>query len=78
MNDNMKRKGIVFNLNSVEERELYEFCESRSGNFSGFVKRVLFLYMSGKITPNPNVTTPPTTEEVPVDDDDKDFMKDLF
>jgi hypothetical protein len=44
----MKRKGVVFNLGSPEEKEIYDFCSERSpNNFSGFVKKALFLYMKG-------------------------------
>lgn len=44
----MKRKGVVFNLDSPEEKELYEFCIERSPtNFSGFVKKALLIYMKG-------------------------------
>lgn len=45
----MKRKGVVFNLGSPEEKELHDFCLQRSPtNFSGFVKKALFLYMKGR------------------------------
>jgi hypothetical protein len=44
----MKRKGVVFNLESPEEKELYDFCRERSPkNFSGFIKKTLLLYMKG-------------------------------
>jgi hypothetical protein len=51
----MKRKGVVFNLESAEEKELYDFCCRRSSNFSGFVKRALLLYMKGGGSPQPKV-----------------------
>jgi hypothetical protein len=47
----MKRKGVVFNLGSPEEKELYDFCLARSPkNFSGFIKKALLLYMKGNGT----------------------------
>jgi hypothetical protein len=49
VSNGFKHKAIVFNLDNEEERELYDFCNKRSSNFSGFVKKVLFLYMQSKI-----------------------------
>jgi hypothetical protein len=52
----MKRKGVVFNLGSPEEKELYDFCLERSPkNFSGFIKKALLLYMKGNATPQVKV-----------------------
>jgi hypothetical protein len=52
----MKRKGVVFNLGSPEEKELYDFCLERSPkNFSGFIKKALLLYMKGTGVPEPKM-----------------------
>lgn len=39
---NKKVKSIKFNLSSVKEKELYEYCMKQKGGFSGFVKNVLY------------------------------------
>lgn len=78
---NSKRKGVVFNLDNPDEKELYDFCSEKTNNFSGFVKKIIFLYKEGKIThvnsqssskENYNDKAPTSSK------DDKDFMRDLF
>ncbi|NOU98413.1 hypothetical protein [Paenibacillus planticolens] len=41
------RKPIAFNVDDAHQRELLEWVASRSNNFSGFVKDVLFAFKSG-------------------------------
>jgi hypothetical protein len=73
----MKTKSIVFNLDSSDEKELYDFCVNHTNNFSGFIKKLIFLYMSGKIMPVQQIRNS-EQNEVPANDTDKDYMMDLF
>lgn len=47
MSSKLKRKLIVFNEDDAHQRELLEWVASRTNNFSGFVKDVLFAFMTG-------------------------------
>jgi hypothetical protein len=65
----MKRKGVVFNLGSPDEKELYDFCCRRSMNFSGFVKRALLLYMKGGVEPKTHEVYTHAVEETEEESD---------
>lgn len=42
------KRQIVFNTENTHQRELYEWVSAQSGgNFSGFVRTVLFAFKSG-------------------------------
>jgi hypothetical protein len=76
MSDNFKRKTVVFNLDNEDDSDLYEMCERKSKNFSGFIKRVLFLYKNSQIM---NGSIHEEGIEVPTDVvDDRDKMKGLL
>jgi hypothetical protein len=72
----MKRKGVVFNLGSPDEKELYDFCCKRSMNFSGFVKRALHLYMKGSSAPEPKALEVIYTKEE--SEDESDLMSSII
>lgn len=61
MSSKLKRKLIVFNEEDAHQRELLEWVGSRSSNFSGFVKNVLFAYMTGGNISQVTVEAPPVT-----------------
>jgi hypothetical protein len=44
----MKRQPIVFNLDNPHQRELYEWVNGQTTNFSGFVRDVLFAYRNNR------------------------------
>jgi hypothetical protein len=74
----MKRKGVVFNLGSPDEMELYSFCCERSPkNFSGFVKRALLLYMKGTSVPEPRIDEIPN-RELGENEDESDLMSSII
>lgn len=51
------RKPIAFNVDDAHQRELLEWVASRSNNFSGFVKDVLFAFKSGGVLPQVSAVT---------------------
>jgi hypothetical protein len=51
------RKPIAFNVDDAHQRELLEWVASRSNNFSGFVKDVLFAFKSGGGLPQATTAT---------------------
>jgi len=43
----IKRKQIAFNMDDAHQRDLHDWVMSKTTNFSGFVKSVLFAQMAG-------------------------------
>lgn len=44
------RKAVSFNVNNAHQRDLYEWAMARSnGNFSAFVKSVLYAHKSANV-----------------------------
>lgn len=47
---NYKRSTVVFNLDNLLHKELFEWCKEQSGdNFSDFARSVLLLYKQSKM-----------------------------
>lgn len=50
MSDQYVRKAVSFNINNAHQRELLDWAMARSnGNFSAFVKSVLYAHKSANV-----------------------------
>lgn len=47
----MKRMPIVFNMENPHQKDLYDWCQGQTTNFSGFVREILFAYRSAGAPP---------------------------
>ncbi|CAM2950169.1 hypothetical protein PASE110613_09015 [Paenibacillus sediminis] len=72
--NNFVRKAVSFNVDNAHQRELYEWVTLQSvGNFSGYVKTVLYAAMTAKIS-----GAPMATHVIASGDDDSDAMNDIL
>lgn len=70
------RKAVSFNVDNAHQRELLEWLTLQSGNFSGYVKTVLYAHMTNG---NVNNRQAPTNLTVEITyDGDADAMNDIL
>lgn len=65
---NFVRKAVMFNLDDAHQRKLFDWCESSSSNFSGFVKGVLFAQMMGSSKKEVPVAATPRMDDESIGD----------